>query len=97
MKELTEETFNEALTGKSVVDFMASWCGVCKMLHPKLEETSLKFPTIKFYLVDVDKCPGLAEKYLVGHLPTLVMLEEGQEVMRGSFDVLAKLGEKCSK
>lgn len=91
MKELTEETFKEAIESKSVVDFMASWCGVCKMLHPKLEETALKHPTIKFYLVDVDKCPAIAEKYLVGHLPTLIVFEKGKEIMRGSFDVLSKL------
>ena len=91
MKELTEETFTEALTGKSVVDFMASWCGVCKMLHPKLEETAKNFTEYAFYTVDVDKCQSIAAKYNVGHLPTLIVFEDGKEVMRGSFDVLAKL------
>lgn len=91
MTELTEETFNEALTGKSVVDFMANWCGVCKMLHPKLEETSKNATEYSFYTVDVDKCPDISNKYNVGHLPTLIVLEDGKEVMRGSFDVLDKL------
>ena len=95
MIELTEETFEGAIMDKAVVDFMARWCGVCQMLHPKLEETAKNNPKYAFYMVDVDKCPALAEKYLVGHLPTLIVFDKGKEIMRGSFDVLSKLNELC--
>lgn len=64
---------------KVLVDFYANWCGPCKMLSPILEEAKGKIKVIK---VDVDEHEDLAREYGVMSIPTLVLLENGEEVKR---------------
>ena len=93
MKELTDESFeNETQTGKVLVDCYAKWCGVCKMIKPKLEELEKK-SDYKFLGLEVDKCPQIAIKLGVNNLPTLILFEDGKETKRGSFDIISKLEE----
>ena len=43
--------FEEAIKGKVLVDFFATWCGPCRMLSPILEDISKEHDVIK---VDID-------------------------------------------
>lgn len=96
MKELTDESFeNETKSGKVLVDCYAKWCGVCKMIKPKLEELEKK-SDYKFLGLEIDKCPNTAIKLEVKNLPTLIVFEDGKEIMRGAFDVIAKLEQKAN-
>lgn len=93
MIELTDEDFEkETKSGKVLVDCYAKWCGVCKMIKPKLEELEKK-SDYKFLGLEVDKCPQTAIKLGVNNLPTLILFEDGKEIKRGSFDVISKLEE----
>lgn len=88
MKELTDETFVKEIYKKEVlVDCYAQWCGVCKMLKPKLEDLK----GIEVLGLDVDKCPETSKKLGINNLPTLILYREGKEVKRGSFDLLKEL------
>lgn len=83
MKELSEETFEEYVgEGQVVVDFWAAWCGPCKMLAPVLEELDEEMEDIKFAKVNVDDEQGLAGSHSVKGIPTMVFLENGEEVGR---------------
>ncbi len=75
----TEEFKAEALTGCSVVDFSAIWCGPCKMLGPVLEEISEEMTDVKFFKVDVDDDGDLAAEYGVTNIPAILVLKDGEK------------------
>ena len=62
-----------------VVDFWAQWCGPCKMLAPALEEiASEQAGRAKVVKVNLDENPGLAERYRVQAIPTLLYFMGGE-------------------
>ncbi len=81
---LPNENFEELTkTGVSVIDFNATWCGPCKMLHPHLEEVSEEFKDYKFISVDVDKFPQLSATFNIRAVPTLFVIKDGK-ILRAS-------------
>ena len=67
-------------SGTVLVDFWATWCGPCRMLAPILEELSGQHPELKIVKVDVDENPGLAQRFGVSSIPTLVVIRDGKAV-----------------
>ena len=62
-----------------VVDFYATWCPPCKMLSPILDSLAEKFAgRIKFVKVNSDEEPGLAGKYQIHALPTIMLFDNGE-------------------
>lgn len=63
-----------------VIDFYADWCGPCKMMGPIFEDTSKEYEgKVKFVKLDVQSNEGLAAKFGVQGIPTLVILKDGEE------------------
>ena len=62
-----------------LVDFWASWCGPCKMLAPTIAQIAEENEgTIKVGKVNVDDEPGLAEKYGIVSIPTVIVFKNGE-------------------
>ena len=62
-----------------LVDFSATWCGPCKKLEPLVREIAEDYDgRLKVVKVDVDKAPGIAAKFAVMSVPTLVLFRDGQ-------------------
>lgn len=80
--EINESTFDsEVLTAQEpvLVDFSAVWCGPCKMLDPIVEELAKEWNgKVKVVKLDVDHAPGVAMKYQVMGVPTLMLFVGGE-------------------
>jgi len=61
-----------------LVDFSAAWCGPCKKLEPLVHEIAGDYDgRVKVVKVDVDKAPGIAAKFAVMAVPTLLLFNDG--------------------
>ncbi|MDE1850334.1 MAG: thioredoxin [Candidatus Micrarchaeota archaeon] len=73
-----------------VVDFWAEWCGPCRVFSPIVEEVSSELDKkVKFYKLNVDDNPEIAERYNVMSIPTAVLFDKG-EVRAVSIGALPK-------
>ena len=72
----------------AIVDFYATWCGPCKMMHPILEELSKEYSgKVDIYQIDVDKEQDLAAAFGIRSIPTLLMIpmKEEPRIMQGAL------------
>ena len=83
---LTEQNFDEALIaneGLVMVDFWAEWCGPCRAIAPALEELAAASEgRVTLMKVNVDENPGLAARYGIRSIPTILFFKEGAIVDR---------------
>ncbi len=81
VEHLTDETFVAAVAdGLTVVDFWAAWCGPCRAMAPQLERAAQLRPNYRFAKVDVDSEPGLAGRFGIRSIPTLMVLRDGEPI-----------------
>ena len=82
MENVNDIINSEQLT---LVDFFATWCGPCKMMHPVLEQLKDEMgDSIRIIKIDVDKNNGLAMNYRVQSVPTLMLFRKGEMLWRQS-------------
>ena len=83
VQKLNQNNFNNAIAnGTALVDFYADWCGPCRMVSPIVDEIAEERSDITVGKVNVDDENGLAMKYGVMSIPTLIVFQDGKEKTR---------------
>lgn len=70
---------------KSIIKCSATWCMPCKQFAPIFEEVSNmeEYKEIQFSAIDIDRDEnGLVEKYNIRNVPTVVFLDEENNVIK---------------
>jgi thioredoxin 1 len=84
--ELTDSTFDEEVAGASeplLVDFWAEWCAPCKMITPILQEIAAEHAgKIRIAKLNVDDNIGVARRFEVMSIPTLILFKDGAPQLR---------------
>lgn len=82
--EFTDANFDELVLKSDkpvIVDFWAVWCGPCRMIGPIVEEIGKEYEgKVVVGKLDVDNNPGVASKFGIRNIPTLLYIKGGQIV-----------------
>jgi thioredoxin 1 len=81
-QEVNDSNFDEVVlnAGKpAVVDFWAEWCGPCRMVAPYIEQIADEYKDRAVVAkVDVDNNPGIAARFGIRNIPTILFFKDGQ-------------------
>jgi thioredoxin 1 len=76
-----EDTFtSEVLESDKpvIVDFWAEWCGPCHAVAPVLDKiVEERDGEVKLVKVNIDEERGLAERYGIASIPTMILFKDG--------------------
>ena len=79
---VTESTFEQEVLSSDtpvIVDFWAEWCGPCHAVSPILDRIAQeRTGELKLVKVNIDEEQGLAERYGIASIPTIVLFRDGE-------------------
>jgi len=96
MRELTEDNLAEVVADNEtvVVQYMAGWCGNCRVMKPKFKKLAAENQNATFLLVDAEKNPESRKMAKVDNLPTFATFKNGaflNQVQTNKFELLKDL------
>jgi len=84
--EINDLNFETEVLKSSVpflLDFSATWCGPCKVLSPIVDKLADEYAgKAKVGKLDIDEAPGVAAKFGIRSVPTVLVFKNGAEAGR---------------
>jgi thiol-disulfide isomerase/thioredoxin len=101
IKELDQDNLSEIVSSNDtvVVQYMAGWCGNCRLMKPKFKKLATEHEGAKFVLVDAEKFPESRKLAKVDNLPTFATFQKGSfknQVQTNKFDQLKALVDEVT-
>ncbi|MDB9528860.1 thioredoxin [Oscillatoria sp. CS-180] len=82
--EITQTTFKTEVLESPLpvlVDFWAPWCGPCRLVSGVVDEVAKDYEgRVRVVKVNTDEQPGIASRYGIRSIPTLIVFKAGQAV-----------------
>ena len=82
--EITDANFDELVMKSDkpvVLDFQEVWCGPCRQVGPIIEKLAEDYDGKAIIgKVDVDNNHGVAQKFGIRNIPTIIFLKNGEIV-----------------
>ncbi|XP_056616758.1 thioredoxin-related transmembrane protein 1 [Triplophysa dalaica] len=100
LRVITDENWEEILTGEWMIEFFAPWCPACQQLQTAWNEFAEWGEDIGVNIakVDVTEQPGLSGRFIITALPTIYHCKDGvfrrYQGARSKDDFLSFLDEK---
>ncbi|HKJ01495.1 MAG TPA: thioredoxin [Longimicrobiales bacterium] len=84
--KVQEEDFERTVLAAGspvLVDFYADWCAPCKMVAPLVDELAQRHVgRLLVVKVDTDHAQGVAQRFGIRGIPTLILFRDGAETGR---------------
>jgi len=96
LTELNSDSLAQVISDKPkvVVQYMATWCGNCRIMKPKFKKLAAENENMEFVLIDAEKFPESRQLAQVDNLPTFATFVDGVKVNQtqtNKFEVLKDL------
>lgn len=95
LKELEQDNLAEVVAENEtvIVQYMAGWCGNCRLMKPKFKKLATENQNAAFFLVDAEKFPESRKLATVDNLPTFATFKNGSFVNQVQTNKLESLKE----